>query len=125
MVAILGLVASVGLAGCGPLPLTRPGQTPNPTPTPGPSFDEERTGFDGRVVDQDGEPIAGVHLTLVLPGRRGTAATTDRGTFFGRGVIGDIQITAELDGYETAEETVTVRPNRIAEVEIVLRAEDG
>ena len=80
-VLALALVALVA-AGCGSLPLMRPGQTPRPTPTPVPTFDPDRTGFDGKVVDVDGNPIEGVHLVIMLNSRRGTAATTAEGTFF-------------------------------------------
>lgn len=103
--------------------LVRPGTTPRPTPTPGPTFDPELTGFDGIVVDEAGEPIAGVHIVLELGGRRGTAGTTAEGTFFDRGSVGEIRITASLEGYETVQTTVTVPPDQIIDVEIVL-AED-
>ena len=122
-VLILVLVAAALVTGCDRT-LVRPGTTPRPTPTPAPSFDPSLTGFDGRIVDEAGEPIAGVHITLRLSGRRGTAATTDEGTFFDRGHLGEIGITASLEGYETAETTVTVAPDEITEVEIVLVAED-
>lgn len=110
------------LAACGSLPLTRPGQTPHPTPTPVPTFDPELTGFDGLVVDEDGNPIQGVHLVIMLNGRRGTAATTPEGTFFDRGSVGVAEVTARLDGYETEELTVTIVPNEVIEIEIVLVA---
>jgi hypothetical protein len=100
--------------------LVRPGTTPRPTPTPGPTFDPELTGFDGIVVDEAGEPIAGVHIVLQLGSRRGTAGTTAEGTFFDRGNVGEIGITATLEGYESVETSVTVAPDEIAEVEIVL-----
>jgi len=119
---ILVLVAAF-VTGCDGT-LVRPGTTPRPTATPAPSFDPSLTGFDGRVVDEAGEPIAGVHIALRAGGRRGTAATTDEGTFFDRGHLGDVGITASLDGYETVETTVTVVPDEITEVEIVLNAED-
>jgi hypothetical protein len=119
---ILVLVAAI-VAGC-TTPLIRPGTTPRPTATPAPTFDPSLTGLDGRVVDERGEPIAGVNLVLRVGGRRGTAATTDEGTFFDRGNLGEIVITASSEGYETAETTVTVAPDEIAEVEIVLVAED-
>jgi hypothetical protein len=112
------------LVGCGGMPLTRPGQTPRPTPTPAPTFDPDRTGFDGIVVDVDGDPIPGVHLVVWLNGRRGTAATTDEGTFFDRGAVGEAEIIATLEGYETEELTVTLVPNAIVEIEIVLIAVD-
>jgi hypothetical protein len=104
--------------------LVRPGTTPRATPTPAPSFDPELTGFDGIVVDESGEPIAGVHIVLRTGGRRGTAATTAEGTFFDRGNLGEIGITASLEGYETVETTVTVVPDEIAELEIVLAPEE-
>lgn len=121
--AIAVLAASLVVTGCGPM-LVRPGQSFRPTPTPAPTFDPELTGFDGVVVDEAGEPIAGVHIMLRQSGRRGTAATTAEGTFFDRGHPGEIGITASLEGYETAETTVTVVPDEIAEVEIVLAAEE-
>jgi hypothetical protein len=116
-VALTGML----LAACGSLPLTRPGQTPNPTPTPAPTFDPELTGVDGVVVDEDGNPIQGVHIVLFEGRRRGTAATTPEGTFFSRGP-GEFRIIARLDGYETEEVTVIVPPNEIREIEIVLVA---
>ncbi len=118
----LALVALV-TAGCGSLPLMRPGQTARPTPTPAPTFDEERTGFDGIVLDTNGDPIEGVHLIIMLNGRRGTAATTAEGTFFDRGAVGIADVTATLEGYVTEELTVTLVPNEIVEIEIVLEAE--
>jgi hypothetical protein len=118
----LALVAAV-LAGCGSMPLTRPGQTFRPTPSPGPTFDEERTGFDGLVVDEDGNPIEGVHLDVTIFGRTGSAATTAEGTFFDRGNLGEFTITAELEGFITEEVTIVVVPNEIVEVEIVLVAD--
>jgi hypothetical protein len=121
---LLGLVlVAATLVACS-MPLVQPGRTPRPPATPVPTFDAERTGFDGLVLDEDGEPIAGVRLVLSLSGRRGTAATEEDGTFFDRGLIGEIGITASLEGYRTEETTVTVVPNEIAEVEIVLVAED-
>ena len=120
---LLTLVLATALTtGCD-LSLVRPGTTPRPTPTPAPSFDPELTGFDGRVVDEAGEPMAGVHIELRQSGRRGTAATTAEGTFFDRGHLGEIGITASLEGYETVETTVIVVPDEIAEVEIVLTEE--
>ncbi len=119
----LALAATI-TAGCGSLPLTRPGQTPRPTPTPAPTFVPDRTGFDGKVVDVDGNPIEGVHLVIWLNGRRGTAGTTAEGTFFDRGSVGVAEITARLEGYETEELTITIVPNEIAEIEIVLTADD-
>ncbi len=118
---MLVLLAAL-VAGCD-MSLTPPGTTPRPTPTPAPTFEPELTGIDGLVVDEAGEPIPGVHLVLQLGGRRGTAATTDEGTFRDRGHPGEVVITARLDGYETVEMTVTVVPDEIAEVEIVLVAE--
>ncbi|HET9416517.1 MAG TPA: carboxypeptidase-like regulatory domain-containing protein [Candidatus Limnocylindria bacterium] len=118
---IVILLAGLG-TGCDRT-LVRPGSTPRPTPTPGPTFDPELTGFDGIVVDESGEPIAGVHIVLRQSGRQGTAATTAEGTFFDRGHLGEIGISASLEGYETAETTVTVVPDEIAEVEIVLSEE--
>ena len=123
-VLALVLVASVTV-GCGSLPLMRPGQTPRPTPTPAPTFDVERTGFDGLVVDTGGDPIEGVHLVIMLNGRRGTAATTADGTFFDRGAVGVAEVTATLEGYVTEELTVTLVPNEIVEIEIVLEVADG
>ncbi len=117
-VLIVLLVAALAM-GCDRT-LVRPGTTPRPTPTPAPTFDAELTGFDGIVVDEAGEPIAGVHITLQLGQRRGSAGTTDEGTFFDRGHVGEIGITATLEGYETVETTITVLPDQIAEVEIVL-----
>ncbi len=119
---MLALAATI-TAGCGSLPLTRPGQTPRPTPTPAPTFDPELTGFDGLVVDEDGNPIEGVHLVVSEGERRGRAATTRDGTFFSRGP-GEFTITAELEGYETEEVTVIIAPNEIREIEIVLVATD-
>jgi hypothetical protein len=113
-------VAALVTTGCGSLSLVPPDRTPRPTPTPAPTFDAARTGFDGLVVDADGEPIEGVHIVLMSGGRRGTAATTAEGTFSDRGTVGVIEVTAELDGYETEELTITVVPNEIAEVEVVL-----
>ena len=110
-------------AGCG-APLVRPGSTPRPTPSPSPTFEAERTGFDGIVVDEDGEPIADVRIVLRIGARRGTAFTTAEGTFFDRGNLGEIRLTATLEGYEEAETSVIVVPDEIAEVEIVLVAED-
>jgi len=118
---VLALMALVA-AGCGNLPLMRPGQTARPTPTPAPTFIDERTGFDGLVVDADGNPIEGVHLVIFLNGRRGTAATTAEGTFFDRGAVGVAEISATLEGYETEELTVTLVPNEIIEIEITLMA---
>lgn len=121
----LALVAvALVLAACSS-PLVRPGASFRPTPSPMPTFDPEQTGFDGLVIDGSGEPVAGVHLVLQSGGRRGTAATTDEGTFFGRGVVGEIAITASLEGHETAETTITVAPNEITDVEIVVEAEGG
>jgi hypothetical protein len=120
---LMGLVLiAMLMAACGGLPLTRPGQTPRPTPTPAPTFDPELTGFDGLVVDEDGNPIEGVHLVIMLNGRRGTAATTPEGTFFDRGSVGVAEITTRLEGYEEEELTITIVPNEIREVEIVLVA---
>jgi len=115
---IVILLAGLG-TGCDRT-LVRPGSTPRPTPTPGPTFDPELTGFDGIVVDESGDPIAGVRIVLQLGQRRGTAGTTDEGTFFDRGHVGEIGITATLEGYETVETSVTVVPDEIAEVEIIL-----
>jgi hypothetical protein len=123
-ILLLALVA-LATAGCGSLPLMRPGQTVRPTPTPAPTFDEERTGFDGMVVDVDGNPVEGVHLIIMLNGRRGTAATTADGTFFDRGAVGVAEVTARLEGYRTEELTVMLVPNEIIEIEIVLTAADG
>lgn len=119
---MLGLaLAGLLVAACGSLPLTRPGQTPRPTPTPAPAFDPELTGFDGTVVDEDGNPIQGVHIVVMEGGRRGTAATTAEGTFFSRGP-GEFRVTTRLEGYEPEEVTVIVAPNEIREIEIVLVA---
>jgi hypothetical protein len=120
----LALLLGVAVLVACSTPLVPPGATPRPTATPAPTFDPERTGFDGRVVDERGEPIPGVQLALTLGGRRGSGATEEDGTFFDRGVIGEMSITASLEGYRTEETTVTVVPNEIAEVEIVLVAED-
>jgi hypothetical protein len=105
-------------------PLVRPGSTPRPTPSPSPTFVLDETGLDGRVVDEAGEPLAEVTVQLRIGRFRGSAATTDEGIFRDRGTLGEIDITAELEGYETAETTVTVVPNEVVEVEIVLVAED-
>ncbi len=118
---LLLVLMAMLLTACGPM-LVRPGQSFRPTPTPAPTFDPELTGFDGLVVDEDGEPIAGVHIQLRQSGRRGTAATTAAGTFFDRGHAGDIGITARLEGYETVETTVKFEPKEIAEIEIVMAA---
>jgi hypothetical protein len=118
VLGILLLVAVV-VVGCD-TPLVRPGSTPRPTPSPSPTFVLDETGIDGLVVDEAGEPLAGVSLVFRIGRFRGTAATTDEGTFFDRGTLGEIGITAELEGYEAAETTVTVVPNEIIEVEIVL-----
>ena len=120
---MLLLLVSMVVVGCN-TPLVRPGSTPRPTPSPSPTFVLDETGLDGRVVDEAGEPLAGVHLVLQVGPRRGTAATTAEGTFFDRGTLGEIGITATLEGYSTEETTVTVVPNEITEVEIVLVPED-
>lgn len=122
---LLGLaIVAAMIAGCGSLPLTRPGQTPRPTPTPRPSFEVELTGFDGIVVDEEGNPLADVRVVIVEGGSRGTARTTAEGTFFDRGRPGRLTMTATLEGYEEQELRVVVPPNEIVEVEIVLVAED-
>jgi hypothetical protein len=119
-VALL-LVAAIAV-GCD-RPLVRPGSTFRPTPSPSPTFVLEETGLDGRVVDEAGQPLAGVSLVIRIGRFRGTAASTDEGTFSDRGTLGDMEITASLEGYETVETTVTVVPNEIAELEIVLAEE--
>ena len=119
---ILVLVAALVTA-CS-TPLVRPGSTFRPTPSPSPTFVLDETGIDALVVDEAGEPLADVSLVLRSGRFRGTAATTDQGTFFDRGTLGEIEITAELDGYETAVTTIAVVPNEITEVEIVLVAEE-
>lgn len=121
---LLIVVLLVALLTACSTPLVRPGSTFRPTPSPSPTFVLDETGFDARVVDEAGEPLADVSLVLRLGRFRGTAATTDQGTFFDRGTLGEIEITATLEGYETAETTITVVPNEITEVEIVLVAED-
>jgi Carboxypeptidase regulatory-like domain len=119
---VLLLVAAI-VSGCD-TPLVRPGSTPRPTPSPSPTFVLDETGLDARVVDEAGEPLADVSLVLRIGRFRGTAATTDEGTFRDRGTLGEIEITASLEGYETAETTITVVPNEITELEIVLVAEE-
>ena len=121
---LLIVVLLVALLTACSTPLVRPGSTFRPTPSPSPTFVLDETGFDARVVDEAGEPLADVSLVLRLGRFRGTAATTDEGTFFDRGTLGEIEITATLEGYETAETTITVVPNEITEVEIVLVAEN-
>jgi hypothetical protein len=122
---LLGIAIMVAIvAGCGSLPLTRPGQTPRPTPTPLPSFDPELTGFDGIVRDEDGNPLAGVRVTIREGGSRGTATTTEDGTFFDRGTPGTLRVTANLVGYQEEELTVVIAPDEIVEIEIVLVAND-
>jgi Carboxypeptidase regulatory-like domain len=122
---LLGItVLAVIVVGCGSLPLTRPGQTPRPTPTPLPSFDPELTGFDGVVLDEEGNPLADVRLTIIEGRSRGTATTTADGTFFDRGTPGTLRITANLLGYQQEELTVVVAPDEIVEIEIVLVAND-
>jgi hypothetical protein len=116
---LIAILLAALVAGCDRT-LVPPGTTARPTPTPAATFDAELTGFDGIVVDEAGEPIAGVHIVLQLGQRRGSAGTTDEGTFFDRGHVGEIGITATLEGYETVETSVTVLPDEIAEVEIVL-----
>ena len=116
------LVAAI-MSGC-TTPLVQPGRTPRPTPSPSPTFQLEQTGIDGRVVDENGEPLAEVRLVLRLGVRRGTAATTADGTFFDRGNLGEIGITASLEGYQTEETTVIVVPDEITEIEIVLVPHD-
>jgi hypothetical protein len=119
----IAIIAAI-VAGCGSLPLTRPGQTPHPTPTPVPSFDPDLTGFDGIVRDEDGNPLADVRVTIREGGSRGTAKTTADGTFFDRGTPGTLHMTANLLGYQQEELTVIVAPDEIVEIEIVLVADD-
>jgi len=119
--AAVALTAIVTVA-CGPM-LVRPGTTPRPTPSPSPTFTLDETGFEGVVVDEAGEPIAGVRIQLRVGPRTWAAETTAEGTFFDRGNLGDIAIKASKDGYVTVETTVTVVPNEIAEIEIVLVAD--
>lgn len=118
------LVVAVIVAGCGSLPLTRPGQTPRPTPTPRPTFEVDLTGFDGIVVDEEGNPMPDVRVTIREGGTRGSAKTTAEGTFFDRGRPGTLEITVDHPGYEKQELTVVIPPNEIVEIEIVLVAED-
>lgn len=126
-VRLAGLALAAALvmalsAGCDPL--VKPGQTRGPTPSPSPTFELDRTGLEGVVVDEEGEPIAGVKLRFVIGGRHGSATTTPEGTFFDRGTLGEMTITASKEGYVTVETKVTVVPNEITEVRIVLVAED-
>jgi hypothetical protein len=123
LVRFLLLAALAATPACSS-PLVQPGQTFRPTPSPMPTFDATRTGFDGVVVDDEGEPLAGVRVDLVVAGRRGSAETTDEGEFFDRGLVGEIEITASLEGYRSEEVTITVMPNSVTEVEIVLEPED-
>lgn len=116
------LVGAV-LAGCGQL-LIKPGQTPRPTPSPSPTFTLDETGFDAIVIDEAGEPIPEVRIQIRIGARTGSAQTTAEGTFFDRGNLGLMRITASKEGFVTVEETLTVVPNEVAELEIVLVAED-
>ena len=117
---LLALVLGTALvAGCDRT-LVRPGQSFRPTPRRGAAGAGGGAGGGGVGLDEAGEPIPGVHIVLQLGGRRGTAGTTQEGTFFDRGHVGEIGITATLEGYETAETTVTVVPDEIAQVEIVM-----
>lgn len=121
--AAVPLLAAALLVGCGPI-LVRPGQTPRPTPSPSPTFTLDETGFDAVVVDEAGEPVADVRIQIRIGARTGSATTTAEGTFFDRGNLGLMRITASKQGYVTVETTLTVVPNEVAELEIVLVAED-
>lgn len=119
---LASILAAGILTGCGPI-LVRPGQTPRPTPSPSPTFTLDETGFDAVVVDEDGEPIPEVRIQIRIGARTGSAETTDEGTFFDRGNLGPMRITASKDGFVTVETTITVVPNEVTELEIVLVAD--
>lgn len=120
---LASILAAAMLAGCGPM-LVKPGQTPRPTPSPSPTFTLDETGFDAVVVDENGEPIAEVRIQIRIGARTGSAETTEEGTFFDRGNLGLMRITASKDGFVTVEKTITIEPNEVTELEIVLVADD-
>jgi iron complex outermembrane receptor protein len=79
--------------------------------------------IEGRVVDaQTGTALAGVNVSLADT-TLGAATGTD-GRFAIQGVpVGAQTVTASFVGYQTAEETVTVRRSRVTELQVRLSPE--
>ena len=78
------------------------------------------------MVDPDGDPLAGVEVTLSFLGgvnRTVSVASDEEGNFVRMGVrLGEYRLDLRRDGYEPYEETVRIRPGAPTRVgEITLR----
>ena len=80
----------------------------------------DETGINGHVVDEAGAPLADVLVTIESGNFVGDTHTTAEGTFSARGVFGDFRITAFELGFTTAQQVVSVVPNEIVEVTLVM-----
>ena len=113
---VLLLVFAVAASACTPVP------QPVPSASPVPSMVREETGINGHVVDEAGAPLADVLVTIESGNFVGEAHTTGDGTFSTRGVVGNFRIQAFELGFATASQIISVAPNQIVEVTLVMVA---
>ena len=84
-------------------------------------------GLRGRVLDSDGEPLAGVDVTLSFLGginRTVSFASDEQGNFVRMGVrLGEYQLALAREGFLPHEETIRIRPGAPTRIgEVVLRS---
>ena len=107
-----------------------PSATPSPSPSPEaePCLGEElaRSGFDGVVVDTNGDPVGDILVQLDNgAGFVGDVRTGEDGVFFSNGVVGRfILSTVDID-YAPVTEVIEVPCGETVEVELVLDPPEG
>ncbi len=82
-------------------------------------------GIDGRVVDEDGNPLSDILILMTTSGFQGDVRTGEDGVFSAPGVSGDFEISTTDIDYRDAVRRVTVRFGELVEVEMVLTPVEG
>jgi hypothetical protein len=83
-------------------------------------------GIDGRVVDDEGNPLNDILVVLETPdGFTGDTRTGEDGVFTAPDVSGEFQITTTDIDYLEVRRQVTVPCGELVEVELVLAPFDG
>jgi hypothetical protein len=115
------MAALLVLVSCNGSPAATPSPSPSPEAEPCLGEELERSGFDGVVVDTEGNPVGDILVQLDNgAGFVGDVRTGEDGVFFSRGVVGRFVLTTVDIDYAPVTDFVEVPCGEMVDVELVL-----
>jgi Carboxypeptidase regulatory-like domain len=127
LAVLAALIVGVAITACDSVSAPSPVPGPSSSAQAGPCIgdDLEASGIEGRVVDEEGNPLNDIAILIETPNFHGDTRTGEEGVFTAPGVTGEFVITTIDIDYQEVTRRVTVACGETVDVELVLTPVGG